>query len=117
METIKKNSSFRRIYQTTSSLADQNLVIYAKKTGEPTCFGISISSKVGNAVTRNRIKRQIKEILRLNESAIQDGYAIIFVVRVRCRDKNCKIIARSLYHLLRKSDALTIHEESMWVIP
>jgi ribonuclease P protein component len=60
--SIKKNKDFRRIYAKAKSYANSDLVVYFLPNGtDMTRFGISISSKIGNAVARNKIKRQIKE--------------------------------------------------------
>ena len=46
------------------------------------CFGISISKKVSKrAVVRNRIKRQLRAIIRDRLTAIHPGWQIVIVVR------------------------------------
>ena len=44
-------------------------------------YGFSISKKVGNAVTRNKIRRCLKELIKLQE--FETGYDIVIVVRTR----------------------------------
>lgn len=103
LPTIKKNREFRYIYSHSRSVSDKNLILYKHKKRENNIrFGISISSKVGNAVVRNRLKRQLKEILRNNIDSIRDEYDIIFVVRVRCRDAGFDEIEKSVFSLMRK---------------
>ncbi len=107
IETIKKNRQFKAVYEKKKSIADFNLVLYhTSSANNTTRFGISISSKVGNSVLRNKLKRQIKEILRINHDTISEGYDIIFVVRVRCKNADFKAIKESVYHLLRKANLL-----------
>lgn len=107
METIKKNREFRKVYSKGKSIADPYLVLYKMHTGAPLSrIGISISAKVGNSVTRNKIKRQIKEILRINYGALLGGYDIIFIVRVRCKYADFSQIKRSVFTLLQKADLL-----------
>jgi ribonuclease P protein component/putative membrane protein insertion efficiency factor len=101
--SIKKNKDFRRVYAEAKSYANSDLVVYFLPNGtDPTRFGISISSKVGNAVARNKIKRQIKEILRHNLDIIRKGYDIIFIVRIRCKTASFAQITGSVMHLLKK---------------
>ena len=108
METIKNNREFRAIYQNGVSLADRNLVLhYMPRKQEAGRFGITVSSKVGNAVIRNKLKRQIREILRVNRDTISPSYDIIFVVRVRCREADFAQIKKSVRYLLKKSGLLT----------
>ncbi len=102
--SIKKNTDFRRIYATAKSYANSDLVLYFMPNGTAgTRFGVSVSSKVGNAVVRNKIKRQIKEILRGNLDIIRKGYDIIFIVRIRCKSASFAQITSSLMHLLKKA--------------
>lgn len=107
IETIKKNREFRSLYNSGKSIADSNLVLYYRRSTSSKRFGITISSKVGNSVVRNKIKRQIKEILRINHGTISDGYDIIFVVRVRCKNADFGKIKESVFHLLRKAGLLS----------
>lgn len=48
-------------------------------------IGLSVSKKIGNAVTRNKIKRRVKAILRDYQKdfrEIERGFRIIFVAKV-----------------------------------
>ena len=103
LDFIKKNREFRYIYNHGESLANRHLVCYKYPKREETHrFGVSISGKVGHAVVRNRIKRQIKEILREFYDEISDEYDIIFIVRVRCNEADFRQIRKSTYDILRK---------------
>ena len=45
--------------------------------------GLTISAKLGHAVVRNRIRRRLREIYRLNESRFRVGFDIVVVARSR----------------------------------
>ncbi|MEJ6951942.1 ribonuclease P protein component [Natronospora cellulosivora (SeqCode)] len=81
MDSLKKNSEFRRVYTRGKSIATRNLVLYffPNKTNSSK-LGLSISKKIGNAVTRNKLRRRIKEIVRLKKN-IKNGYDFIFIAR------------------------------------
>lgn len=101
METIKKNNDFRLNYSLKNSKANSLLVLYLRENNlEISRLGVSISKKVGKAHVRNKIKRQIKEIIRLNEDKIKLGYDLVFVVRVKAKDKSYQELECSLLKLL-----------------
>ena len=81
---LKKNSDFRRIYAKGRSSVNSRLVVYCRRNREGVSrVGYTVSAKLGNAVTRNRIKRQLREIYRLNRHLIKPGNDIVVVARSR----------------------------------
>lgn len=82
--SLKKNFEFKRVYAKGKSHAAPSVVVYCRKNnGSMNRLGITVGSKVGNAVVRNRVRRRLKEIYRLNESCVRPGYDIILVARLR----------------------------------
>ncbi|MDJ0569538.1 MAG: ribonuclease P protein component [Pleurocapsa sp. MO_192.B19] len=72
-------------------------------TGE-TKIGISISKKVSKkAVVRNRIKRQIKGVIRSNLSKIRPGWKIVIVVKPKAVKCKYEHFLRELEELLKES--------------
>ena len=62
---IKKNQEFSKIISYKHSVSSANFIVYyTDKTEAVSRVGISVSKKLGDAVTRNRIKRQIREMIR-----------------------------------------------------
>lgn len=100
---IKKNQEFRRVYKAGASLADRFLVVYRipNKQGINR-FGFSISKKIGNAVVRNRIKRILKEICRLNNNHMKQGYDIVIIARNPAKNQSYQGLEKSLINLLKK---------------
>ena len=84
--SLKKNHEFRRLYNKGKSAASQYCVVYCRRNGlEENRLGITVSTKMGGAVQRNRIRRRLREIYRLNEHKFYVGYDIVIVSRVRSR--------------------------------
>ena len=103
MESIKKNRDFKKVYGKKQSVANRYLVLYIRRNGmSVNRLGISISRKVGCAVVRNRIRRLIKEQMRLNEKAITEGYDLVIVVRPAATEADFHQIGFSLAGLLDK---------------
>ena len=72
---LKQNHLFRRLYARGQSAANGYLVLYCRKNGQ-LCnrVGYTVSAKMGHAVARNRIRRQLREIYRLHEAQFRPGY-------------------------------------------
>ena len=83
--SVKKNSDFRRIYSKGKSSVTPYLVVYCRRNKEDVNrVGFTVSSKLGHAVVRNRIRRRLREIYRLHTPELSCGWDIIIVARSRC---------------------------------
>lgn len=101
MQSIKKNSRFRQIYAEGKSRADRYLVMYRSRSRDGEAhLGITVSGKIGHAAVRNRIRRRIREIIRLNGGRIIDGYDIIFVARKPAPDADYRTLEKSVLKLM-----------------
>ena len=66
--TVKENYEFRRIYRKGKSAVSPQMVIYCQRNRRGLSrLGVSVSTKLGGAVVRNRVRRRIREIYRLNK--------------------------------------------------
>ncbi len=78
---LKLNHIFRRLYA-TNGLANGYMVLYARKNRLGlNRVGITVGKKLGHAVVRNRVRRRLREVYRLNESKFQPGWDIVVVGR------------------------------------
>ena len=81
---LKKNYDFRRAYRRGRSAAEPCLVVYARRNNTAeNRVGFTVSAKLGHAVVRNRVRRRLREIYRLNEQRFRPGYDIVVVARGR----------------------------------
>ncbi len=79
---IKKNEEFSRIIGQRHSYASANFVIYfSDKRENNVRVGISVSKKLGNAVQRNKIKRQIREMAYSIIDFDNDNKDIVIIAR------------------------------------
>ena len=99
---IKKNSDFQTIYKKGKSVANRQFVVYTYNNKENKHFrlGISVSKKLGNAVTRNRIKRAIRENFKVHKEDII-AKDIVVIARHPARDMTTLEIQGSLEHVLK----------------
>ena len=82
--TVKENYEFRRIYAKGKSGVSPYLVVYVRPNRRGhNRLGVTVSTKIGHAVVRNRVRRQLREIFRLNQDKLTQGYDMIVVARTR----------------------------------
>ena len=104
--SLKLNHIFRRLYH-TNGFADGNLVLYARKNRTGTNrIGITVSKKLGHAVVRNRTRRRLREVYRLNEDRFQPGWDIVVVARSRAVNAPFLRLTESYLKLARKAGIL-----------
>ncbi|MBB6634037.1 ribonuclease P protein component [Cohnella thailandensis] len=102
---LRNRDDFNRIYRQGQSFANSQFVVYWRKWPETEQFrlGISASSKLGGAVVRNRLRRMIKEIVRLNAGKINNGLDLILIVRKPALNLSYLEMEKSVLHVLRKA--------------
>ncbi len=82
--TLKENYEFRRVYNKGKAGVSPFLVLYARPNrGVRNRLGVTVSTKLGKAVVRNRVRRRLREIYRLSQPELKQGYDIVLVARTR----------------------------------
>lgn len=99
--SIKKNRDFRFLYRRGKSSVSPLLAVYARRNKYAhNRIGITVSTKVGKAVVRNRVRRRIREAYRINEECFGSGFDLVIVARVRAAEASFHDIEKSLRKLL-----------------
>jgi ribonuclease P protein component len=102
-EHLTKPEQFTLVYKNGCTQADRLLVLKAiPNTLDFSRYGISVSKHVGNAVIRNRIKRQIREIIRLE--TLNSGWDIIIIARTPAAGSDFHLLEKSINSLLSRSN-------------
>ena len=77
---LKNNRDFDRIIKNNKSYKFKDVYIYIERTNENIYhFGISVSKKIGNAVTRNLYKRRMKNII--DKNIYQNNFDCIIILK------------------------------------
>jgi len=86
-DTIKENRTFRSMYRRGRSAVTPFLVVYCRpnRLGHNR-LGVTVSTKLGCAVVRNRARRRLREAYRLAQPALKQGFDIVLVARARTVD-------------------------------
>ena len=82
--TIKENRTFQRMYKRGRSAVTPFLVLYCRPNGRgQNRLGVTVSTKLGGAVVRNRARRRLREVYRLAQPEMKQGYDVVLVARSR----------------------------------
>ena len=104
--SLKFNHIFQRLYR-TSGQANGLLVLYARKNRLGiNRVGITVSKKLGKAHIRNRIRRRVREVYRLNEDKFRSGWDIVVVVRSKAVDAPFDKLTEGYLSLAKKAGLL-----------
>ena len=104
--SLKLNHIFRRLYA-TPGLANSYLVFYARRNRTGTNrVGVTVGKKLGHAVVRNRVRRRLREVYRLNEDRFTPGWDIVVVARSRCIKADFQKLTDAYLSLAEKAGVL-----------
>ena len=105
--SLKENHLFRRLYRKGRSLANGYLVLYCRENGSAeNRLGLTVSAKLGCAVRRNKVRRRLREIYRLNEEKFLPGHDLVIVVRSRGIAADYRHLEKALLSLANRLGAL-----------
>ena len=101
--TVKENYEFRRIYAKGRSGVSPYLVVYVRPNRRGrNRLGVTVSTKLGHAVVRNRVRRRLREIYRLHEEGFTRGYDIVVVARSAAMQASYRQLEGAYLHLAEK---------------
>ena len=82
-------------------------MLYARKNRtDGNRVGVTVSKKLGKAHVRNRTRRRIREVYRLNEEKFQPGWDIVVVARTRAVEAPFEKLTASYQNLAKKAGIL-----------
>lgn len=104
--SLKFNHIFQRLYH-SRGVSDGYLCLYARKNRtDKNRIGFTVSKKLGHAVVRNRTRRRLREVYRLNEEKFLPGYDIVVVARSKAVDAAFPQLTHSFLKLAGKAGIL-----------
>ena len=100
--TIKDNRVFRRVYSRGRSAVTPFLVVYCRPNGKKrNRLGVTVSTKLGGAVVRNRARRRLREVFRLAQPDLRQGFDVVLVARARSVDGPYDRLTAAFYKACR----------------
>ncbi|MBZ2110219.1 ribonuclease P protein component [Streptococcus infantis] len=101
---VKKEKDFSAIFKEGKSFANRKFVIYRLENDEQHFrVGLSVSKKLGNAVTRNQIKRRIRHILIEYKNQLVENVDFVVIARKGVEILEYAEMEKNLLHVLKLS--------------
>lgn len=100
---VKKEKDFQNIINNQISCANRNLVLFVMKKNNQSHFryGLSVGKKIGNAVTRNKVKRQLREAIFQINSHICNELDFILIARPNIINLSTDEVKANVIHILK----------------
>lgn len=101
--SMKEAHLFRRMYAKGKSMISPCLAVYVRPNHlAHTRLGFTVSTKVGKAVRRNKVRRRLREAYRIHEGQMSPGWDIVVVARVKAAHVPYRQLERELLSALDK---------------
>lgn len=107
---LRANADFQRIRRKGRSLRHPLLVMAFLPNGqENSRFGFAVGRRIGNSVMRNRLKRQMREVIRLRikEGTVAAGWDVVLIARHPIRGASYQQVDRAIGQLLLRASLLS----------
>ena len=92
---LRKRPEFVKVQDRGSKVStDCLLALYLPNEGQ-TRLGLTVSSKVGNAVLRNRVRRRLRELFRAQRGSLPKGIDLVLIARPAAAQADFDTLARA----------------------
>ena len=100
---LRRSADFRRVRRQGRCERGALLVLCTLPNGlEWSRFGFAVGGHIGGAVVRNRIKRLLREAMRLRLGDIQSGWDVVFIARRGMAEANLHLVQEATWELLEE---------------
>ncbi len=108
---LKKNYEFRNVLKNGKKISGELLSVFVLKNQFNYNFlGLAISTKFGNAVQRNKIKRILRENYKNLEQNLCKGYNLVFLIKKDFNQKelNYQNIKTDMINIFKKAKLIDL---------
>ena len=103
--SLTGSKRFSQLYHEGSSMVNNLLVVRVLPNGlDRSRFSFQVSKRIGNAVTRNRVRRRLREAVRL--TPVKAGWDAVFIARRGAEKAKYQQLKQSTDNLLRRTHLL-----------
>ncbi len=106
---LTTSKQFSQVHREGVSIENRLLVVRVLANGlDHSRFGFLVSKRIGNAVVRNRVKRRLREVVRL--TPVKPGWDAVFIARRDINQADFQQLKQAAENLLRRTQ-LVEHEK------
>lgn len=110
---LRKSEQFQKVRDEGRSWANRWLVLCALRNDlTHSRFGFTASRRIGSAVVRNRVRRRMREAVRLRREALAPGWDLVFIARSTLKEATFREVDRAVEQLLRRARLLLVSGEA-----
>lgn len=104
-EMVKSHEDFNEIINKGQKIGNKYMIIFCKeKDYEKPNFGIAVGKKLGNAVIRNKYKRQMRNIIDNNRFLFKNYYNYIIMIKKEANNATYQMLESELKSILGKDN-------------
>jgi ribonuclease P protein component len=104
---VARRAEYDAVYREGRRRSSREFTIFVRPNGlQSSRFGWSIKKALGSAVRRNRIRRRLREILRLHRQEIAPGWDIVIHPRSSAATADFLALTQELLNLLPRTTPL-----------
>lgn len=109
---VKKEKEFQAIIKEQNSCANRNLVLFILDKPDQVHFryGLSVGKKIGNAVMRNRVKRQLRESIFQIKDELRNDVDFVLIARPNIKSLSTKEVQSNLIHICKLGNIMNKEE-------
>ena len=101
---LRLNADFQRVRREGKVWTNDWMVLCALPNNlELSRFGFAVSKRIGKAVVRNRVRRRMREAVRLRRASIAAGWDLVFIARSAIAQATYAQITRAVENLVRRA--------------
>ena len=105
-EMVKSHEEFNEIINKGNRLKGKYAYIFSKeKEFDKPNFGIAVGKKLGNAVVRNKFKRQFRNIVDKNSNSTKNNNNYIIMIKREANNASFSELETDLINTLKKGNS------------
>ena len=102
-EMVKSHEEFNEIINKGTKIKGKYVFIFSKEKEYPKPnFGIAVGKKLGNAVVRNKFKRQFRNIVDNNRFLFKNNHNYIIMIKREANNASYSYLENDLINTLKK---------------